>query len=355
MSQPEPAPRYPPGPMTGGGSRNRFVRSEALVLGVASTAVAALVVAALIATKGRQSLFRNDAEFFWLVARNPFADGAIFRPFAHEMGDAYRYGRILFPLLAWVLALGRPGAVQWTLILVDLISFGAVVALAAELVARRGATVERGLAVLLTPAMWFALVLAVSEPFVLALVLAIYLLDQDGHRVGVLVLGALLLLAREVAVLALVPLVVRDGRTGARAAMPWLLVAAPLLGWWAWVRLHVGDWPFLDPSISRREALALPFAGPATVIRAGANSDHVVAFVLGAITVALGIWVAARRPWFPVSHAALLFSCLVVVFGANAWRYPGEAIRLMGPAQALALLCVVTWRGGSDGAPGKPA
>lgn len=330
------------------------------MLGGAAAAVAALVIAFIIATKGRQSLFRNDAELYWLVARNPFADGSIFRPFADEMGDAYRYGRILFPFLGWVVALGRPGSVQWSLIAVDVAGFGTAVALSVELAARRGATPERGLALLLTPAMWFALVLAVSEPLVLSLVLCIYLLDRDGHRTLVLVLAALLLLAREAAVLALVPLVVRDARRCLTAAAPWVLVALPLAGWWTWVRWHVGQWPFLDASISRREALGLPFAGAADVIREGAGGDHVIAFVLGAATVVFAGWVALKRPWFPLSQAALLFALVIVVFGANAWRYPGEAIRLMGPAQALALLCVATWPGvaapaqaGPVGAPGS--
>lgn len=297
------------------------------------------MIALVIATKGRQSLFRNDAEFFWLVARDPFSDGAVFRPFAHEMGDAYRYGRILFPLVAWVLALGRESLVQWTLIAVDVVCFGATVALAGELVARRGVDVGRGVVVLLVPAMWFALVLAVSEPLVLTLLLLAYLLAIDGRRTALVVTAALLLLAREAAIVGLLPVIIRDVRERrVRALGGWVLAAVPLVAWWTWVWARVGDWPFRDPSISRREALSAPFAGVVTVVREGVDGDHLLAFALGALTVAGGIWLARSRPLWPVSEGALCFSLLILFLGANAWRYPGEAIRLLGPAQVLIAL-----------------
>jgi hypothetical protein len=319
-----------------------LVRREALVPGAVATVVAVIVMAVVVASKGRQSLFRNDAEFFWLVARDPFADGSIFRPFAHEMGDAYRYGRVLFPFLAWVLVLGRTSLVQWSLMAVDVVRFGVTVALACEWAARRRADVQRGIAVLLVPAMWFALVLAVSEPLVFALVLALYLLDEDGHRGAAFATAALLLLAREAAIVALVPLVIRDVATGGmRRAATWVLVVVPLLAWWTWVHARVGEWPFLDPSISRREALSAPFVGVVTIIREGADANQWLAFILGAVTVAAAIRVFQTRRWFPVAHGALAFAAVIPLLGANAWRYPGEAIRLLGAAQLLIVLTVI--------------
>jgi hypothetical protein len=320
-------------------SRRSLVRREAVLAGVGAAVVAAFVMAIVVASKGRQSLFRNDAEFFWLVARDPFADGSIFHPFAHEMGSAYRYGRVLFPLVAWLLVLGRASLVQWSLMVVDVVMFGVTVALACEWAGRRGRDHARGIAVLLVPAMWFALVLAVSEPLVLALVLLMYLLDDGERRVATLVTAALLLLAREAAVVAILPLVARDLRARApRRVASWALVVVPLAAWWVWVRVRVGEWPFLDPSISRREALSAPFAGAVTVVREGAGADHWLAFVLGALTVVAAVWVFRTHRWFPVAHGALAFAVVIPFFGANAWRYPGEAIRLLGPAQVLVAL-----------------
>lgn len=322
--------------------RRVLVRREAWRIGAGAAIVAAAVMAVVVVSSGRQSLFRNDAEFFWLVARDPFSDGSIFRPFAQEMGDAYRYGRILFPLLAWVAVGGRESLVQWSLMAIDVVAFGTTVALACEIVARRGVDLFRGAATLLVPAMWFALVLAVSEPLVFALVLALYLLDGDRRHVGSWTAAALLLLAREAAVLAMVPLVVRDVRARAWGRVAaWATSAVPLVVWWTWVRARVGEWPFFDASISRRQALGAPLAGVVTVIREGAGADHWLAFVLGAVTVVLAVWTFRRHRWFPVADGALAFALLIPFLGANAWRYPGEAIRLLGTAQLLVVVAVV--------------
>lgn len=328
--------------MTGGDRRRGAVRPAAWRAGTGAAAVAAVVMAVVVVSSGRQSLFRNDAELFWLVARDPFADGSIFRPFADEMGDAYRYGRILFPLLAWIAVAGRESLVQWSLMAVDVLAFGATVALACEVVARRGVDTFRGTSVLLVPAMWFALVLAVSEPLVFALTLALYLFDGDRRPLRAWAAAALLLLAREAAVLAMVPLVVRDVRARAWGrAVTWAAVVVPLLAWWTWVRVRVGEWPFLDASISRREALGAPLAGAVTVVREGAGADHWLAFALGAATVASAVWAFRRHRWFPVAHGALATALLIPFLGANAWRYPGEAIRLLGTAQLLVVVAVV--------------
>src|SRR5262245_61626678 len=52
------------------------------------------------------------------------ADGIIFHaialePFGGEIASAYRRERILYPLLAHVLALGRPALVPWALVLLN--------------------------------------------------------------------------------------------------------------------------------------------------------------------------------------------------------------------------------------------
>jgi hypothetical protein len=194
--------------------------------------------------------------------------------------------------------------------------------------------------------MWSALVLAISEPLVISLVLATYLFAIAGQRTRARASASLLLLAREAAVLALVPMVARDVRErGTRSITSWALVPFPLFGWWIWVRARVGEWPFLDPSISRRQALGWPCAGAVTVIREGASANHWLAFALGALTVIGGVYVARRHRWFPLSDGALMLSLLVLFFGSNAWRYPGEAIRLLALPQALIVLCIATTPG----------
>jgi hypothetical protein len=318
------------------------IRRPALAVGAAAAAIAALAMMVNVVQHGQDYLFRNDAEFFWVVARDPFGSGDLFRPVAAITGNAYRYGRPLYPVLAWLLALGRPSVVRTTMMVVELLSFGAMVALAAELVARRGRRPFDAMAVLLVPGVWWAVIIAISEPLVMALMLLVFVLHHDGRRGWALVAAAALLLTRETAVLALLPLAWADARrVGWVRAAAWLGAAlVPLAAWWTWVRVRVGAWPFLDPSESRRGALDLPLRGYLR-FRGDVTAGHVLAFALVAATVVAAIWVWRRRPWFPITDAALLFAVLLLFLGPNATRFPGEVLRLMMPAQVLVALAII--------------
>jgi hypothetical protein len=320
-----------------------LVRRESVAVGALGMAAAVAVMGVNLATHGQGWFFRNDAEFFWVVARDPWGRGQMFRPVAAVTGNAYRFGRPLFPVMAWALALGRPGAVRWTMMAVDALAFGTMVGLAGELLARRGKPAINAIAILVLPSVWWAVILTISEPVVLSLILLVFLLHLAGRRNAVLVTAAFLLLARESAGLALVPLVVDDlRRRGWRSAGPWAITAVPLLAWWTWVRVRVGEWPFLDRSESRRLALDLPLRGYFHV-RGGVHAGHIVAFALVAMTVSVSVWAWRARPWPPVSGAAALFGLLLLVLGPNATRFPGEVLRLMMPAQVLVAIVLLGW------------
>ncbi|MCP4539555.1 MAG: hypothetical protein GY832_20665 [Chloroflexi bacterium] len=81
-----------------------------------------------------------DGQFAYYIARDPVGG------WQHCDVPAYRYQRILYPLLAWVLALGQPGAVGWTLVVINVVALVGGTYFTEELLAARG--VNR----------WFALV-----------------------------------------------------------------------------------------------------------------------------------------------------------------------------------------------------
>ena len=336
-------------------SRSSAPTSRApIVIGILGSLLAALAMGSIVVRQGQASIFRNDAEFFWIVARDPFGKGQILRS-DPSVGVAYRFGRPLFPLLAWGLALGHKGVVRSMLMVIDVVSFGSSLGLAAVLLARRRGRPDRALVLLLIPGVWWAVVLAVSEPMVLALMLAIFLAYQDDRWRVTLVLAALLLLTRESAGLVLVPLVVHDvRRAGWRILVPWAFTATPLLLWWTWLRFRIGQWPPLDPAESRRGALDLPFRGY-WHIKGGFHASHAIAFGLAAVTVVAGLWVWRRRQWWPISDAAVLFSLLILFLGPNATRLPGELVRLIMPAQVFIILAVAgTTPGGESRRLDKP-
>ncbi|MBN1979186.1 MAG: hypothetical protein JW918_17455 [Anaerolineae bacterium] len=59
-----------------------------------------------------------DGQFAYFIARDPA--GGCPQPLCDA--PSYRYQRILYPLLAWALALGQPEAVPWTLIVVNVVA-----------------------------------------------------------------------------------------------------------------------------------------------------------------------------------------------------------------------------------------
>lgn len=321
----------------------RVVGRSSLLVGLAAMLLAAIVLGASAASVGRRDMLRSDGKSFAEVATDPFGDGRAIVNLPAITGPSYRYGRILFPLLAWGLAGGRASLTGWTLAIVFALSVGAMVACAAELCRRRGKSPARGVAVLALPFVvgaWVNTPVVVSEPMVLALVLVTYLLVLDGHESGARWAAAAAMLTREIAVLAVLPLAWRGMRDrGWRGALDWAWVLVPYAAWSAWVRFRVGALPFLDPAPTRRNALSLPLVGTLDTMRAGTNSGQRYAMIVAAVTLAAALWAWRRRPYWPVGAGALWLALLLPFTGSETWKLWGEALRVMVPAQVLVLLC----------------
>lgn len=318
---------------------------EAIVLGLIVAVLVGLALALGAARSGSGYLINSDAKYSLKVAMDPFGRGHTFAGEPADVGVAYRYGRILYPFLAWALALGRSSLVEWTMPVVYAASLGLMAACACALVASRGGSPVRGLWVLLAPAMFVTIPIVFSDPVFVALALLVYVLDVRGHRLATYVAAAAMLLAREAAVLALVPLVWRDvRRRDARAVSSWALSVVPLVAWWAWVRARIGYWPPLDPAYGRRGALSWPLNGLITVIREGkpVSGWFLAAIIAGVITMAAGIYVWRRVRWHPVTDAAFWFSLLIGLLGPSAVRLPAQMLRLMLPAQVFIVLAFVS-------------
>jgi hypothetical protein len=96
---------------------------------------------------------------------------------------AYRYTRILYPMTARLLALGRPPLIPYTLLLVNLLALaGGTLAVAAWL-KRKGITPWIALIYGFYPGLFIALQRDLNEPLAYALLaLAVYLFDFGGRR-----------------------------------------------------------------------------------------------------------------------------------------------------------------------------
>lgn len=296
-------------------------------------------------TQGRDGVFRSDADLFRQVASDPFGDGsAIATP--ESSGVAYRYGRILYPLAGWIFGAGRAGATEVALAVVAVAGGVVAVGVAATLLARRGRLPSRSLWLFVVPGVWIGGIATYSESVVLALLLCALLAELDERRVLATCCFAAMLLAREAAAVALVPAFLADVRTrGPRALPRWLSTVAPLLAWWVWVRVRTDGWPFLDPTLSRREALSAPFVG--VVEAAGETRFDAMGWAVvlaGFATVICAIAVTRRSDWHLVPATGLALALVIPILGVNVWRWPGEALRVLALPQALVVLAAIDLR-----------
>jgi hypothetical protein len=319
-----------------------FAPREAWLAGVAVAFVVGLALVAAVAVNGSSFIYNSDANLTLRVARDPFGSGASFVGTEPATGVAYRYGRILYPLAAWLLAFGRPSLVAWTMPVVYAISVGLLVVAACALLTARGAPARRGLLLMAVPSFWVTLPIVFLDPVAVALTLAVYRLALTRRTAAARVTATATLLTREIAFIALLPFVWRDVREKRfRSAAAWLATAIPILVWLAVVRARFGEWGFRQPA--GRGALSGPFAGYVRVVveRGALDGWYLAAALLGIVTVVAGVWVYRRSDWFPIAQAALLFSLLIVFFGPTAVRLPAQTIRLMLPAQMLILLAAL--------------
>jgi hypothetical protein len=324
--------------------RRPLVASECRRVGVVAMVVVVVGILTRSADVRYHMYWHSDAPFFYAIARHPFARGAVS---AHPLvfGVAYRYGRILYPLTAWLLALGRPSWVPGTLLGVYVVSFGAWFTFAAEHLRRNGRRPWLALWMFALPfcLRGFVQPVMVSEPMVGALLLLVYLFERDGRRRAVLVTAALLVLTREPMLLAMLPLVWKGWNERRWAAIrEWALAGAPYVLWLVWVRIRVGEFPFLDRAMSRRDALAPPFLGYARIWHEGLDAGRWWGVVVTLLTLVVAIVVARRGLWrYPLTHGVVVLAVLIPLLGVAVFRHPIEAFRVVAPMQALLVILLL--------------
>lgn len=169
---------------------------------------------------------------------------------------AYRYQRILYPLLARGLAAGNPDAIPWTLVFVNLAAHAVGTLLVCALLDSYGQPLRYGLAY----GLWVGLVAAVGldlhEPLAFMLVAAAWWARRnDRPTLGAAWIG-LALFAKETSLIfwagwILADVLVRGTR---RNALALALVGLPFLLWQVWLWREFGA-----PAIASGGAMATPF------------------------------------------------------------------------------------------------
>lgn len=200
-----------------------------------------------------------DGQFFFYLAHDPLLLGNNV-PGAFLDRPAYRAARVLYPALAWAAALGRPEAIPWALLGVNLAAALVGTAAAADVLRSLGASRWLALGFAFSPAILLGLIADLAEPTAFALVALGFALHlRARHRAAGLAL-ALGTLAREVSLL--VPLgfaLHAAARRAWREAAAYALPQALPIAWHLWLWAKLGALP----SAQSPTNFGVPFGGAA--------------------------------------------------------------------------------------------
>ncbi len=305
-----------------------------------ATLVTVCIATTVMIRYGHLGFFRGgDPRFFRGVARAPFGDGHLVFQAGQPGEAAYRYGRIGLPLAAWVLALGHPDATLWTLPLLSCASVVTLAYAAARYLRERGTDPMRALLVLAVPGVLVTALLVYADAFALTFALAGLVAVRRRHAPAGVVLLGYAVLCREVMAVVVIAVVVEAVVAHRGTATVWLLALVPYAGWAVWVRVRIGELPFLADTLNRRDALGLPFAGIPRALHHGGDAPWgVAAAVLTGIVCLLAGWRVRRTE---LGIATLLFGVVSLSLGPNALEWLGETMRVLLVAHVLLVLIFV--------------
>ena len=262
-----------------------------------------------------------DGQYFLYLAQDPI------RAKAYIDDPPYRYGRIVYPLLARALAFGQQEAIPFVLVAINVLAVALGTFALATLLRRHGRSAWYALIFALYPGVYVAVLRDLSEALAYALAAcAVALFDRarPGDLVASAALFAVAILTRETTVVfALVCaglLAARD--RSVRRALPF--AAGALLPYVFYREVLLRDW-FGGQPVTPTVLLPtkVPFRGIASYYPW--NSDalrEVYSIVLpGVLCLALSAWALLRRRWdiglWALAANALLF---VVLLPAPAYE-----------------------------------
>lgn len=197
-----------------------------------------------------------DGQWFFYLAHDPFLRAP--DPEAFLDLPAYRAARILYPLLAWLLALGQPAAIPWALLAVNLLAVLGGTLACLDVLRRLGASRWLALGYAFSPPVMIGVSASLAEPTALALVAGGVALALRRHHWLAGAVLALAVLAREPSMLVpagfgLYALARREWQRGAAYLLP---LAVPV-GWHLVILARLG----VLPSAQSPDNFGMPFGG----------------------------------------------------------------------------------------------
>lgn len=277
-----------------------------------------------------------DGQFYWRLAIDP---GARQLEPVHgaRLDQPLRLSRVSYPTLAWLLALGQPSLVVWSLVLVNIAMLGVIGGCSAAICRDRGIAPLHGVLVAMSSGLVMSMSRDLCEIVMVAGIVAGVLSLQRRRYTWAAAAFSLSVLAHEQALIVIGALgLARIARFVTRRATPGRIDLAwvvPLgaFGLWQVISGLLGDSvPVLG---SGRQSLSAPFAGLVRAASEWVGGDLPRQSILVVPQLILVVWIAlsafrARRGlpeeerW--LSTALALGSLVAVCLSYNVWKGPAE-------------------------------
>jgi hypothetical protein len=273
-----------------------------------------------------------DGQFAYFIAREPLAGCP------RCDAPAYRYQRVVYPLLAWALALGQPVAIPWTLILVNLLALAMGTYFTERLLASQGMSRWYAMAYGLYGGLIAGLRLDLTEPVAYGLLQGGIWAWMERRRSLALPSFALAALTKETTLIAVAGLLLyllfnrrwHDGlQLGLGAVLPFIAWQGTL---WIWLG---------KPGVGSGGAMAtpfewFPFGGLLRIATVSWPAFWLLLAVQGPLFVLPTIWALATsvrdhlhgRRLHPWATLLLAQAAVLPFLPFSTWREPLAMARL---------------------------
>ena len=242
---------------------------------------------------------------------------------------AYRYRRILFPLIASAFGVLGGDALLFGMIATTVLAAAVAAGATAAAGTRLGLSEWVGVAVVLNPGFWLSVRLLTADTVALALMASGLLMFLTRERLSIWAF-ALSTLAKDVY------LVTPGGLSIGKSRRRWLLAIVPfvvLVIWMTWLTLTLGE------GFTRRGNLSWPLTGIIDASVNWANFDAAewlyVSFALASVGVGVAIGLL-RRGW--LRWSILGWSALGLISSNWVWDFGNNAARIFAPIAVLIVL-----------------
>ncbi len=202
-----------------------------------------------------------DGQFYYRLALDPLTKQRVEYGITIDT-PSYRQQRILYPVLARILALGRTPWVPWSMIVVNYLAICGLAFSAARFAELFGLPAIYGLAIAFYPGVLLGLDRDLPDPLAISLmVFSLYLLRSRRIILAACMLS-LAVLTRETVVLLAGALLVHSTWRSLRRQSAWtesVLLAMPLAAFVAWQLWIFARWGTFGPAEGSRNLAGLPF------------------------------------------------------------------------------------------------